>query len=108
VVTRLSLKGSLDARALATQMIMQQRDFDDCYLALVSTGVRVPGSVVLHFTIDTAGNVTEACQGEGTTLPVEVGRCISDRLTVTPFPMPYDLQPVGVEYRFDFEPPPVG
>ena len=107
-MTTVRFNGSLDERAVATQMLMHQRDFDDCYLALVRTGGGVPGRVQLHFTIDTSGTVTEACQGEGTTLPMEVGRCITDRLTVTPFPMPYDLQPVDVEYRFDFEPPPMG
>jgi hypothetical protein len=63
------------------------------------------GSVVLHFTIKTDGTADEGCQSEGTTLPMDIGRCITDRITSWQFPMPYDLQDVTLEYRFDFTPP---
>ncbi|MBL8910260.1 MAG: hypothetical protein JNM17_06110, partial [Archangium sp.] len=52
------------------------------------------------------GHVGEACQSRGTTLPMEVGLCITNHLKWMQFPMPFDMQNVGLEYRFDFVSPP--
>lgn len=62
--------------------------------------------LLLHFAVRTDGTVDEACQSKGTTLPIEIGRCVTERLKELRFPMPNDLHDVELEYRFDFVLPP--
>ncbi|MFT3710816.1 MAG: M56 family metallopeptidase [Archangium sp.] len=103
---RLHLKGSIDERVLEMEMATRRSSLDACYLDYLREHPEVgAGTVILHFAIQTDGTVKEGCQSEGTTLPMEVGRCVTDQLMRWPFPMPYDLQDVALEYRFDFVPP---
>lgn len=106
VPVRMSLSGSIDERVLNMMMITQHGEFDGCYTEFLRKNPGVSGTVLLHFAVQPDGRVGEACQSRGTTLPMEVGRCITDRLTWMQFPLPLDMQSVSLEYRFDFVPPP--
>lgn len=104
---RLSVKGgTIDERILNTLMITDRSVIDNCYLAFLADHPGVSGSVQLHFTVKTDGSIGGQCQEVETTLPIEVGRCISDRLQLMNFPRPLGMEDVELQYRFDFVAPP--
>lgn len=104
---RLSTRGgTIDERVLNTQMLTDRSLIDGCYLAFLADHPGVSGTVLLHFTVKTDGTVAGQCQEEGTTLPMEVGRCISERLEWMRLPLPLGMEDVELQYRFDFVAPP--
>ena len=62
------------------------------------------GALELHFTFDAAGTVTDVCQGFGSTLPEDAGRCVSARLSGWTFPWTRDGGGASVEARLTFGP----
>lgn len=50
------------------------------------------------------GSVDETCQSRGTTVPAELGRCVSARVASWRFPALDYGQRATVEYAFDFTP----
>lgn len=104
---RLSIKGgSIDERVLTMKMLTDRAVIDNCYLGFLADHPGVSGSVQLHFTVRADGTVGGQCQEEGTTLPIEVGRCISERLELMNLPRPLLMEDVHLQYRFDFVAPP--
>lgn len=108
VITQLYVAGSLDGRVVSTQFATRRSELAECYRDFLVDHPGVSGTVVLHFSVQTDGTVGEACQSSGTTLPMEVGRCVSDRLMTWQFPMPTSLASAALEYRFDFGSPATG
>jgi hypothetical protein len=96
--TRLKITGALDPRVVETIVATHQGQVNDCGALHPSA----QGTLVLHWTVKEDGTVSETCQTAGTTVPQELGRCVSDRVTGWTFPSPGFAQKADVEYVFQF------
>ncbi|MFO0581630.1 MAG: M56 family metallopeptidase [Anaeromyxobacter sp.] len=100
----IQITGALEARAVNTQVYTQRPDLEPCYRSYLAAHPGTRGAVLLHFTVNPDGSVGEACQSKGTTLPDEIGRCVSERVMKWWFPATQDGRAAEVEVRFDFAP----
>lgn len=101
----LKVDGPLDARVVQTIIVTNTSEAMGCYDAYLATHPAAEGKLVLHWAVAEDGSVEETCQSPGTTIPKELGRCVSERVAAWRFPAPGVAQRAEVEYVFDFHAP---
>ncbi|MFZ5438858.1 MAG: AgmX/PglI C-terminal domain-containing protein, partial [Myxococcota bacterium] len=94
--------GALDPRVVQTLIATQAHDVEACYQAYVKEHAPTDGVLVLHWEVKDDGSVEETCQSSGTTVPMELGRCVSKRVATWTFPSPGYGQRAAIEYTFEF------
>lgn len=99
---RLQVSPGLDARLVQTLIAMNVHEVTGCYDAYLVAHPQTEGRLQLHWGVREDGTVDEACQSTGTTIPMELGRCVSDRVSSWRFPSPGPGQRGSIEYTFDF------
>lgn len=98
----LKVDGQLDPRVVQTVIAANTGEVNACYREYLATHPSTEGKLVLHWAVKDDGSVAETCQGEGTTVPDELGRCVSERVASWRFPPSAYTQKAQVEYTFDF------
>ena len=97
----LTVDGPVDARIVQTVIATHADDVKACFDEYRASHPAPEGTLILHWAVKDDGSVEETCQSEGTTVPMELGRCVSARVTRWQFPPAGFGQRTQVEYAFD-------
>lgn len=100
----LKIDGALDSRMVQTVIVANLHQVTACYRDYLASHPATGGRLVLHWGVKDDGSVEETCQSSGTTIPAELGRCVSNRVATWGFPSPGFGQRAEVEYTFEFSP----
>lgn len=98
----LTVDGPVDARIVQTVIATHADDVRACFDEYRASHPAPEGTLILHWAVKDDGSVEETCQSEGTTVPMELGRCVSARVARWQFPPAGFGQRTQVEYAFDF------
>lgn len=101
-VPALKVDGPLDARVVQTVIATHSDQVKACYDDFLASHPTTEGMLLLHWAVKDDGSVEEACQSRGTTVPAELGRCVSERVMHWLFPAPGFGARAEVEYAFVF------
>ena len=94
-------------KTLVRKIVRSHRDeIERCYASGLKTNPKLAGRLVVRFSIDGKGKVTEAKVTESELAAPDVESCITARIEKWKFPPFGRGDPVTITYPFVFEPPP--
>lgn len=92
-------RGGLDKEIILRIMRGHQDEVRDCYEHGLAKDPQLEGRVLLKFTVDLEGSVSEAAIDNVAEAPPEVGKCIRDAVMTWKFPRPVHEE-VTISYPF--------